>query len=182
MQPSLALSGTWIAYTLQTDTPYHREIWRMNTDGAGLKQLTFLGDDPDYPDANAPNISPDEQTVAFFSGKESDRAVPGAPQQPVFTFGHRNVAIVPATGGARKTLTPCQPVTTQAELDAATEASGNCIAADNPAWTPDSKWLIFDTGFSTGGGTWMVDVNGQNYQRFYSQGRGIVRVPLKFVN
>jgi Tol biopolymer transport system component len=182
MQPSLALSGTWIAYTLQTDTPYHREIWRINTDGTGLKQLTFLGDDPDYPDANAPNISPDEQTMAFFSGKESDRAVPGAPQQPVFTFGHRNVAIVPATGGARTTLTPCQPVTTQAELDAATEASGNCIAADNPAWTPDSKWLIFDMGFSTGGGTWMVDVNGQNYQQFYSEGRGIVRVPLKWVN
>jgi hypothetical protein len=108
--------------------------------------------------------------------------VPGAPQQAVFTFGHRNVAIVPATGGARRTLTPCQPATTQAELDAATEASGNCIAADNPAWTPDSKWLIFDTGFSTGGGTWMVDVDGQNYQQFYSEGRGIVRVPLKYGN
>jgi Tol biopolymer transport system component len=181
MQPSLALSGTWIAYTLQTDTPYHREIWRINTDGTGLKQLTFLGDDPDYPDANAPNISPNEQTVAFFSGKESDRAVPGALQQSVFAFGHRNVAIVPATGGVRRTLTPCRPVTTQAGLDAATEASGNCIAADNPAWTPDSKWLIFDTGFSTGNGTWMVDMNGQNYQQFYSQGRGIVRVPLRYI-
>jgi len=26
MQPFLALSGTWIVYTLQTDIPYHREI------------------------------------------------------------------------------------------------------------------------------------------------------------
>jgi Tol biopolymer transport system component len=180
-QPSLALSGAWIAYTLQTDTPYHREIWRVNTDGTGLKQLTFLGDDPDHPDANAASISPDEQTVGFFSGKESDEGAAGLTQS-VFTFGHRDVAVVPATGGARKTLTSCRPVTTQAELEAATEASGNCIAADNPAWTPDSKWLIFDTGFSTGGGTWMVDINGQNYQQFYSQGRGTVRVPLKYTN
>jgi Tol biopolymer transport system component len=113
MQPSLAPSGSWIAYTLQTDAPYHREIWRINTDGTGLKQLTFLGDDPDYPDANAAMISPDERMVAFFSGKESDRALPGAqPQQSIYTWGYRNVAVVPATGGVRKTLTPCKPVTT----------------------------------------------------------------------
>jgi hypothetical protein len=177
MQPFLASSGTWVAYTYQTDNPYHREIWRINTDGTNNKQLTFLGD-PDYPDANAPSISPDEQWIALFSGKESDRMVPGAPQQSVFTFGHRNVAIVPAQGGSRKTLTPCRPVTTQAEMDAATEASGNCIAADNPAWTPDGKWLIFDTGFSDGGGTMLVDINGENFQSFYPTSRGIERVPL----
>jgi Tol biopolymer transport system component len=177
MQPFLASSGTWVAYTYQTDNPYHREIWRINTDGTNKKQLTFLGD-PDYPDANASSISPDEQWIAFFSGKESDRMLPGAPQQSVFTFGHRNVAIVPPQGGSRKTLTPCRPVTTQAQLDAATEASGNCIAADNPAWTPDSKWLIFDTGFSDGGGTMLVDINGQNFQSFYPTSRGIERVPL----
>jgi Tol biopolymer transport system component len=177
MQPFLASSGTWVAYTYQTDNPYHREIWRINTDGTNKKQLTFLGD-PDYPDANAPSISPDEQWIALFSGKESDRMLPGALQQSVFTFGHRNVAIIPAQGGSRKTLTPCRPVTTQAQLEGATEASGNCIAADNPAWTPDSKWLIFDTGFSNGGGTMLVDINGQNFQSFYPTSRGIERVPL----
>jgi hypothetical protein len=176
MQPSLALSGTWIAYTFQIDNPYHREIWRINTDGTGLKQLTFLGD-PDYPDANAPNISPDESMVAFFSGKESDRA-PAGLTQSVFTFGHRNVAVIPAEGGTRKTLTPCHPVTTQAQID----ATDDCIAADNPAWTPDGQWLIFDTGFKTGTETWLVDLNGQNFQRIYPESRGIVRVPLKFTN
>jgi Tol biopolymer transport system component len=180
MQPSLALSGTWLTFTQQTENPYHRQIWRINTDGTGLQQLTFLGD-PDYPDANASAISPDETMVALFSGKEADEGAAGLTQS-VFTFGHRNVAVIPAAGGARTTLTPCQPVTTPAGLDAATEASGKCIAADNPAWTPDSTWLIFDTGFSTGGGTWMVDISGQNYQQFYSQGRGIVRVPLKYDN
>ena len=180
MQPFLALSGTWIVYTLQTDVPYHREIWRINTDGTNNKQLTFLGDDPDYPDANAPSISPDETAVAFFSGKESDRALPGAPMQSVFDWGHRNVAVVPAGGGARRTLTPCAPVTTQAQLDATSDVTGNCVAADNPAWTPDSNWLIFDIGFRSGTETWMVDFNGQNFQKFYPDSRGIVRVALKF--
>ena len=100
--------------------------------------------------------------------------------QSVFDWGHRNVAVVPAGGGARRTLTPCAPVTTQAQLDATSDVTGNCIAADNPAWTPDSKWLIFDTGFQSGTETWMVDINGQNFQKFYPDSRGIVRVALKF--
>ena len=181
MQPSLALSGTWIAYTYQTNNPYHREIWRINTDGTGKKELTTLGD-PDYPDANAPSISPNEKWVAFFSGKESNLMLPGAPQQSIFDWGYRNVAIVPAEGGARKTLTPCKQVNTQIELEAATAASGHCIAADNPAWTLDSAWLIFDAGFSDGTSTWLVDINGQNFQTFYPVSRGIERVPLKFTN
>lgn len=173
MQPFLALSGDWIAYTFQTEDPYHRQIWRINTDGTNQRQLTFLGD-PDYPDANAPNISPDESKIAIFSGKESDKL--GGPMQSVFTFGHRNVAVIPATGGVRRTLTPCKPVTTQEELDATTE----CIAADNPAWTPDSQWLIFDVGFKDAGQTWLVDKEGHNFQRFYDRSRGTVRVALKW--
>src|SRR5262249_7082232 len=149
-----------------------RQIWRIDTDGTHQQQLTFLGD-PDYPDANAPNISPDERTIAFFSGKEST-----GPDQSVLSFGYRNVAIIPATGGARRTLTPCSPVTTQAELDANT----HCIAADNPAWTPDGQWLVFDIGYKTGTETWMIDRSGQGFQRFYPQGRGTVRVPLKWAN
>jgi hypothetical protein len=176
-QPFLAPSGTWIAYTVQTAAPYHREIWRIDVDGTNARALTSVGD-PDYPDANAPSISPDESTVAFFSGKESDDGAAGFTQS-VFTFGHRNVAVVPAAGGPRRTLTPCQPVTTDAELEAATRASGKCIAADNPAWSPDGAWLIFDAGFRDGTETWMVSSDGVGFQRFYDEARGIVRVALK---
>src|SRR6185369_4979565 len=101
---------------------------------------------------------------AFFSGKESDRIKPGAPMQSPLTFGHRNVALVPAGGGDRKTITPCRPVTTQAEFDAAKD----CLAADNPAWSPDGHWLVFDIGFTTGGGTYMVDVDGASFQKFFA--------------
>ena len=179
MQPFLAPSGTWIAFTLQTDEPYHRQIWRIDTDGTQLKQLTFLGD-PDYPDANAPAISPDEQTVAFFSGKESARALPGSPPEPVFEWGYRNIAVVPASGGSRTTLTPCRPVRDMEELVAASPESGTCIAADNPSWSPDGGWLVFDIGFHTGTETWMVDAGGEGFQRFLAEGRGVSRVPLRY--
>ena len=178
MQPFLAASGTWVAYTYQTNDPYHRQIWRINTDGSGKKQLTYLGD-PDYPDANAPAISPDEKWVAFFSGKESDKMTEN-PSQPITTWGHRNVAITPADGGDRKTLTSCVPVTTEAQLRDASEDRDRCIAADNPAWAPDGSYLIFDVGMIGRGGTetWRVDKDGTNFGPYYPASRGIVRVPL----
>lgn len=179
MQPFLAASGTWIVFTLQTDEPYHRQIWRINTDGSGLAQLTSLGD-ADYPDANAPAISPDEQTVAFFSGKESARAVPGAPPESIFEWGYRNVALVPAEGGARRTITTCRPVRTMEELQATSPETGNCVAADNPAWSPDGRWLVFDIGFRSGTETWLVDVDGDGFQRFVPESRGVSRVPLRY--
>jgi hypothetical protein len=179
MQPFLAPSGTWIAFTLQTDEPYHRQIWRMNTDGTRLEQLTFLGDS-DYPDANAPAISPDEQTVAFFSGKESARAVPNAPPESIFEWGYRNVALVAAEGGPRTTITPCHPVRTMEELQATSPATGNCIAADNPAWSPDGQWLIFDVGFHGGTETWLVDAGAGGFQRLLAEGRGVSRVPMRY--
>jgi Domain of unknown function (DUF5050)/WD40-like Beta Propeller Repeat len=184
MQPSLALSGTWLAYTVQTENPYHREIWRINVDGTWLQQLTFLGD-PDYPDANAPSISPDETMVAFFSGKAATQNSAG-PTQSIFTFGHRDVAIIPATGGARNTITDCKPVTTWAELIAL--GLSDCIVADNPAWTPNGQRIIFDQVMKkpTVAGiivavTGIIDANGQNRQVFYPAPRGVVRVPIKYV-
>lgn len=169
MQPYLARSGTWLTYTVQTEGPMHRQVWRANVDGSGAQQLTFLGD-PDYPDANASAISPDERWVAIFSGHESTGI-----DQPVLTWGHRNVAIVPATGGPRRTVTPCRPVTTQEELDRAT----GCFAADNPAWSPDGSRLIFDQGGRAGTQTWTADPEGGNYRLFYLAPRGMVRVPLR---
>ena len=173
-QPSLALSGTWITFTSETNAPYHREIWRINTDGTGQKQLTFLGD-PDYPDANASVISPDETMVAFFSGKESDQGTAGFTQDPA-TWGHRNLAVIPANGGTRRTLTSCKPITEQAIN---VRGPSDCVAADNPAWSPDSKWILHDTDRA---GIWMVDVNGQNWQLLYPTSRGTERVPLKYTN
>jgi TolB protein len=42
--PSLALSATWLTFTAPAEaTPGHTEIFRINTDGTGLRQLQFAG-------------------------------------------------------------------------------------------------------------------------------------------
>ena len=175
--PSIALSGTWLTYTLETNQPYHRQIYRINTDGTGNQQLTFTGD-PNYPDGNASSISPDETMIAFFSGKESDQGAAGF-TQAMLTAGHRNVAVIPATGGPRRNLTACKPVANQQEVMAL--SASDCIAADNPAWSPDGKWVIYDRGATSdaASGTWVVDLNGANNQRLYPEVRGSGNVPLK---
>ena len=175
--PSLALSGRWLTCTKEIDG--HREIWRINTDGTGIQQLTFPGD-PDYPDGNASSISPDESTVAFFSGKESDLGMGGFTQSPL-TWGHRNVALMPAAGGARKTITACTPATTPAEIQSF--PPGACLAADNPAWSPDGKWLVYDRGgpAADDNGTWMIGTDGQNNRRLWPDTRGAGNVPMKYL-
>jgi Tol biopolymer transport system component len=175
--PSLALSGGWLTFTRGSaadHTGEHNEIFRIGTDGGALQQLTFPGD-PNYPDANATAISPDETLVAFFSGKESDPAT--GVYQDVTTFGYRNIAIIPATGGVRRTLTTCHPIRRREELRSIGPA--DCIAADNPAWSPDSRRIIYDR---SSGQTWMIDPNGQNEQVLYPATRGGGKFPLKLVN
>ncbi len=178
--PSLAQSGRWISFTSETVNPYHREIWRINTDGSGLTQLTFSSD-PDYPDANASSISPDETTIAMFSGQEADYGAAGITQSPL-TWGHRNIAVIPVAGGARRTVTSCNPVTTQTQFDAL--GPTDCIAADNPVWAPDGAWILYDIGIPKlqNPGTWIIDSTGQNSQQFYPMSKGVERVPMKFSN
>ena len=174
--PSLALSGTWLTYTFETNQPYHREIYRINTDGTGKRQLTFT-DDPDYPDGNASSISPDETMVAFFSGKELAQGSAGFTES-MFTAGHRNIAVISAAGGARRHITSCKPITNEQEVAAL--SSSDCIAADNPSWSPDSKWIIYDRGAPSqaAGGTWLIDINGQNNERLLSASGSGGNVPL----
>jgi Tol biopolymer transport system component len=173
--PSLALSGTWLTCTKETNR--HREIWRVQADGSGARQLTFPTD-ADYPDGNASAISPDERTIAFFSGKESDLGTSGFTQS-VLTWGHRNVALMPAAGGARRTLTACVPVTSAAQVKAL--PPGGCLAADNPAWSPDGKRIVYDRGSprAADGGTWIINVDGTNNHRLWPQTRGAGSVPLR---
>ena len=128
-QPSLAPSGTWITFTTESGIPIHREIWRKDTNGLNAEALTSdkLFDktvgDPNYPDANASSISPNEKLVAVFSGKE--QLLPGTDPR---NWGYRNIAMVPATGGPRVLVTGCVPVNV---------GRGPCVAADNPFWIGD---------------------------------------------
>lgn len=175
--PSLALSGAWLTYTSyervpNSNIPLHRQIWRIDIDGTGNRQMTFPND-PDYPDGNASMISPDEKWIAVFTGKEDE------PGQTLFTTGHRNVGVMSAEGGAIRLLTDCRPVRNRQEFDARGESE--CIMADDPAWTPDSKRVIHSRAnkhFSPLG-TWMIDMNGHDASLLHSELRGFGRVPMR---
>jgi autotransporter-associated beta strand protein len=173
---SLAPAGDWIVFSNETDSPHHRELWRVNIDGTGLTQLTFPTN-PNYPDANAPSISPDGKQIAFFYGKGRD-ADPAGFTQSIFTWGNRNIAVMPADGGPITILTKCKPVTTEAELRALSR-SGGCFAADNPAWTPDGGSLLYD---NSRGGTWLIRADGRDAQMllpFDVQAHDNAHVPLE---
>lgn len=170
--PALAPSGTWLTFTQEgQNTPGHLEIWRISTDGTGLKQLTFTGD-PDYPDANASAISPDETQVAIYTGVESTMG-----DNPT-TWGHRNIALISSTGGTRTLLTSCQPETTLSAIQAMTP--DQCLTSDNPFWSPDGQWIIYDrgSGNTLGSGVYAIDRNGNNIMRLNAGGIGGETVPI----
>jgi Tol biopolymer transport system component len=173
--PALALSATWLTFTAPADaTPGHTEIFRINTDGTGLQQLTFPTD-PNYPDANASSISPDESKVAIYTGTESH------PGDSGFSEYH-NIGVIQPNGGSRKLLTACHPVPTQQEQDQMRQNPDDCVASDNPSWSPDGQWIIYDRGSLNpdASGTWAIDRNGNNRQRLNPGFPGGGSVPFKF--
>jgi Tol biopolymer transport system component len=173
---SLAPSGTWLSCTKEIGG--HREIWRVDIDGSQLRQLTFPTTDPGYPDGNASSISPDGRTIAFFSGKESTLGTGGFTQS-VLTWGNRNVAVIPAGGGARRTITDCTPATTATQVKALTKQG--CLAADNPAWSRDGTRLVYDRGTPNPAhsGTWEIALDGTANHQLSRDTRGGGNVPLR---
>ncbi|MDO8518413.1 MAG: hypothetical protein Q7S26_03950, partial [bacterium] len=189
--PSLASSGTWLTYTAGTGSiPRHNEIFRINTDGTGLRQLTFPTD-LNYPDGNASSISPDETTIAIYTGTESqpDDAEMTVSGVNKFATKYHNIGVMPAGGGSIKLLTACHPTMTLQEQQQMTQESaqnpGACVTSDNPIWSPDGKWIVYDRGSPNASavGTWVIDINGNDMQRLNSQFSGGGSVPiLKYVN
>jgi Tol biopolymer transport system component len=170
--PSLSRSGTWLTFTAPADaTPDHNEIFRINTDGTAREQLTFFGDDPD---GNASAISPDEATIAIFTGRESH------PDDTIFTPGFHNIAVIGTHGGARTVVTTCESITSPQQIDSLTAA--DCLTSDNPSWSPDGRWIIYDRGTTIpeGAGTFVIDPDGNERQRLNSSFAGGGTVPFRF--
>jgi len=170
--PHLARDGTFLVYTVQSPAPgetppYHRQVWRANIDGSAQMQLTFP-DDANYPDANAAAISPDGTAIAIFSGKEEDDTC--TTNCGPSTWGYRNVAIISPTGGPRRLVTSCEPVTVN--------PNAQCNVADNPFWSPDGSAVGWD--FSSAAGltqTWVSSTTGTDAHRLYTELRAGGNVP-----
>src|SRR5437660_1685485 len=102
------------------------------------------------------------------------------PNDTPLTWAHRNIALIGPHGGARELVTACQPVTTQQELDALTP--DDCITSDNPSWSPDGRWIIYDRGSSNpqGAGTYAIDPHGTHMQRLDAATAGGGSVPFRY--
>ncbi len=116
--PSLAPSGSWLTCTMKTNEGL--QIFRANTDGSNLMQLTFPGD-PRMANGNASSISPNEMAIAHFAGDES--LGPGET-----TSGWRNVALMTPVGSNRHLVTNYGP----GEI------------ADDPCWFPDMSGIAYN--------------------------------------
>jgi Tol biopolymer transport system component len=108
--PRISPDGTmivfirYIGYDPVTQSDTARELFVMNADGTGVKQLTFVTDDPNNPNANAPAWSPDGKKISFFNGFEETG--PGRT-----TPDRRNLAVINPDGTGKHLLTNCDVTT-----------------------------------------------------------------------
>ena len=106
------------------------EIWTINADGSGLRQIpvaTGFNDNPVF--------SPDGRTIAFDHADDASSLDPDAP----FIAPH-GIYVVGAGGGAARRITP--------EIG---------VDATDPAWSPDGGRIAFDR--TTDGGTRIYVMN-----------------------
>lgn len=121
----------------------------MNSDGSLEKQLTFMTDDPNAPNGNAPAWSPDSTQIAFFNGFEEAGANRTTPDV-------RKLAVINADGSGKRYLTHCD-VTTSSISDS--KSPGSC--ADDPNWAPDGRWILYSSaGVGVGMNTYFIAADG----------------------
>jgi Tol biopolymer transport system component len=153
--------GTKVAFTRYLDfdhtthTDSGREIFVINADGTGEQQLTFVTDDVNAPNANAPAWSPDSKRIAFFNGFEEDGPNRTTPDV-------RHLAVINADGSDRQRLTHCD-VTTRDINDS--KSPGAC--ADDPNWLSDGNWIIYS---SSGMNTYIVAADGSGSPQLFLPG------------
>lgn len=175
LAPYLSPDATWATYTMLLTG--HREIARINTDGSSFQQLTFPTGDTLHPDGNASAISPDGQTIAVFCGSE-ERG------QDIRSLGQRDIALMPAAGGALKVLLRSTPATPNFPIDYPKNA---ILWADNPFYFTDAQgqvWVGYDLMHPDASvrGTWLIKPDGTGNHRVCADFRGAGAVPMRVVS
>jgi len=121
--PAFSPDGTRIAFVSNRDPDpdrtYNSDVWVVPAAGgpqAPTRLTTFAGADNDIDYESYPAWSPDGRSIAYFQGGPIE----------LFSYGTRHLAVVPASGGEARILTP--------SLDR---------NVTNPIWSSDGKSLRF---------------------------------------
>ncbi len=132
-EPQYSPDGSTIVFA-RFKSAEESALFRMNTDGSGLKQLTNF-----RLNVSRPDVSPDGQWIAFDSG---DSGAPGKTG---------NIYLLPIEGGKKQALTD-NPRLTQ---------DGPFELANNPSFSPNGRRIVYTQFHSDGTDLVVMKVNGE---------------------
>ena len=180
LTPQESPDGTKLAFASSQGGLGHPEIFIMNSDGTGLKQLTQTPVAPQgqsYTWSLHPSWSPDGQKITYASTKSGSTQVwvmdaDGSNRVQLTSglgenFPDANVPSYSPDGrqivfwsGFEKNYGDIWVMNADGSSPRKLTTTPAPRSADNPVWSPDGTKVIFDSNRDGALGIWMVDVSG----------------------
>src|SRR6266581_838682 len=124
-KPRISPNGLRVAFVVTTidegKQEYRSSIWMVSTDEGEAKRFTTGA-----ANAHSPSWSPDGRWLAFVTEREGEPSGKDEKEQKKHGKGKPQIWLIPTDGGEARQLTFMQH------------------GAANPAWSPDSKQIVFN--------------------------------------
>lgn len=182
--PDWSHDGARLAFASIQPAEGRPDIWTIRADGSGARRLTFSG--VGTFGSLHPSWSPSDERIYFGSGAGGDFQVwgmysdgqgqeqktaglgPGYPQANVPAFAPRGERFAFWSGiegqyGEIWTLDLAEPTGPRRLTDTSDPHS-----SDNPSWSPDGAWILFDSNRSGATDIWVMAADGSGARPLFS--------------